>query len=430
MTGPSSVFVATNDLAGQTRGRAVPLSSHDRVLATGTGWVPADLGLNAFGEIAPGIPFGATGDLRLMPDPTTGVTIPGDCDRPGLQLYLADQTLLDGSPWECCPRTFLRRALDDLHTHTGLSVIASFEHEFMLDVPPAEAFTLRRYRNAEPFGSELLSLLEDTGLEPANWLPEYGTDQFEITVAPTSGLAAADRAVLLRELVRDLATRRGHNVTFTPIAAAGATGNGVHIHLSLQDESGLPVLYAPGRPGSLSGLGAQFAAGVLRHAAALSSLTAPSPISFLRLKPHRWSTGGVFLGERNREALVRISPTCTIGGQTSAGQFNLEYRAADATANPWIALGALIRAGLEGITSSYAEPTVWPENTSEDELAGVPALPASLTEALTALEADDAVRAWFAPDLLSTYLAVKRFEIDTLEPLSADERIERIRHVY
>lgn len=430
MTGPSSVFVATNDLAGQTRGRAVPASSHAQVLATGTGWVPANLGLNAFGEIAPQIPFGAAGDLRLMPDPATGVTIPGDSDRPGLQLYLADQTLLDGSPWECCPRNFLRQAIDDLRTRTGLSVIASFEHEFMLDVQPAEAFTLRRYRNAEPFGSELLTLLEETGLQPENWLPEYGADQFEITVAPTDGLAAADRAVVLRELVRDLASRRGHRATFTPIATPGATGNGVHLHLSLQDESGSPVLYAQDRPGSLSALGAQFAAGILRHAASLCSLTAPSPISFLRLKPHRWSTGGIFLGERNREALVRISPVCAIGGQNPAAQFNLEYRAADATANPWIALGALIRAGLEGITKFYAEPTVWPENTSDDDLAGVPALPTCLTEALAALETDETMRAWLAPDLLSTYLAVKRHEINTLEFLSADERIERIRNVY
>lgn len=430
MTGPSSVFVATNDLAGQTRGRAVPMSSHDKVLATGTGWVPANLGVTAFGSIAPGIPFGSTGDLRLLPDPSTGVDVPGDDQRPGLRLYLADQTELDGSPWTCCPRTFLRTALDDLRNSTGLTVVATFEHEFMLNVPAAAPFSLQRYRNAEPFGSDLLALLESTGLQPENWLAEYGEDQFEITLAPAGGLAAADRAVLLRELVRDLAIRRGHRATFTPIAQSGLTGNGVHIHLSLQDAQLRPVMYAPERAGSLSTVGARFAAGILRHAAAVSALTAPSPISFLRLKPHRWSVGGVFLGDRNREALVRISPTTSIGGQSQAGQFNLEYRAADATANPWLALGALVRAGLEGITRDYAEPTVWPETTTEAELESAPQLPESLPKALAALDTDEIVQAWFAADLLTTYLAVKRFEIASVEDLTEDERLQRVCDVY
>ena len=430
LTGPSSVFVATHDLAGQTRGRAVPMSSHDKVLTTGTGWVPANLGITAFGSIAPGIPFGSTGDLRLMPDKATQIEMPGDDHRPGMLLYLADQTELDGSPWDCCPRTFLRRALDDLRTSTGLDVVASFEHEFMLDVVAAAPFSLQRHRVAEPFGSDLLTLLESTGLQPENWLAEYGAGQFEVTVAPASGLTAADRAVLLRDLVRDLAVRHGHHATFAPVSEPGATGNGVHIHLSLQDGQGRPVLYEPDRAGSLSAVGAQFSAGILRHAAAVSAFTASSPISFLRLKPHRWSVGGVFLGERNREALVRISPTTTVGGQSEGTQFNLEYRAADATANPWIALGVLVRAGLEGITGGYPEPTVWPESATETELDGVPALPESLSDALAAVEADDAVRSWFHPDLLTTYLAVKRSEIAAVADLSEAEQVARVRDVY
>ncbi|MEU6711435.1 glutamine synthetase family protein [Nonomuraea sp. NPDC046802] len=427
----ATVFVATCDLAGQVRGRAVPSSDHGSVLRTGTGWVPADLAISAFGPIAPDNVFGSRGDLRLIPDPATGVDIPADGEVAGLRLYLADQTLPDGDPWPCCPRTFLRGAIEDLRERTGLEVVASLEHEFVLGgLPASPPFSLRRFREAEPFGSDLVRLLERAGLEPETWLPEYGDGQFEITLRPGAAMVAADRAVLLKELVRDLARRRGLPVSFSPLLSSDGVGNGVHVHLSLRDAEGRPVLFDPSRPGGLSALGARFSAGILRHAPALTAWTAPSPVSFLRLTPHRWSAGGVFLAERNRESLLRICPTTQLGGADPAAQYNLEYRAADATANPWLALGVLIRAGLEGLTRAYDEPAVWPEDTDESALAGVPALPSSLEEALDALESDDVVRAWFDPRLLATHLSVKRSELAQLDGLDDAARIRKVSDVY
>ncbi|MFC9239997.1 glutamine synthetase [Streptomyces decoyicus] len=424
-------FVATCDLAGQVRGRAMPSDDQAGVLRTGTGWVPANLAISSFGAIAPGHVFGSTGDLRLVPDPATGVDIPADGNRPGMRLYLADQTLPDGEPWPCCPRTFLRHALEELRERTGLEVTASVEHEFMLGgLPRSHPFALQRLRDAEPFGSDLVRLLGQAGLEPENWLPEFGDGQFEITVRPSDALTAADRAVLLRELVHDLARRRGLPVTFAPIPDPAGVGNGVHIHLSLRDAAGRPVLHDPARPGGLSALGARFSAGILRHARALTAWTAPSPVSFLRLTPDRWSTGGVFLAERNREALLRICPTSRIGGGDPATQFNLEYRAADSTANPWLVLAVLVRAGLEGLTRGYDEPVVWPEDTKESDLAEVAALPRSLEEALAALEADDIVRSWFDPRLLATQLSVKRYELAQLEGLDNEARARKVSDVY
>ncbi|MDI3404082.1 type I glutamate--ammonia ligase [Streptomyces cavernicola] len=436
MSDAATVFVATCDLSGQVRGRAVPHTDEEDVLRTGTGWVPANLGITSFGPIAPGTAFGSTGDLRLLPDEATRTDIPADPDagKPGLRLYLADQTRLDGEPWACCPRTFLRTALDELRETTGLSVTASFEHEFTLEgLPATRPFSLQRLRAAEPFGSDLLALLDAAGLRPENWLPEYGDDQFEITLRPADALTAADRAVLLRELVRDLAGRRGLRAGFAPLPDPAGSGNGVHIHLSLQDADGRPVLHDPARPGSLSAPGARFAAGILRHARALTAWTAPSPTSYLRLTPHRWSVGGVFLAERNREALLRICPTSRLGGGEQGRQFNLEYRAADATANPWLALGVLVRAGLAGLSGSaadYPQPVVWPENADESELADVPALPGTLPEALQALEADKVACSWFDPDLLTTHLAVRHHELDRLDGLDDAARARETARVH
>src|SRR5207302_1113239 len=128
-----------------------------------------------------------------------------------------------------------------------------------------------------------------------------------------------------------------------------APGNGAHIHFSLLDASGAPLLFDGARPGCLSELAERFAAGILLHADALCALCAPSPCSALRLAPHHWSAGAVCVGQRNREALLRIPPLLSLTGADEAAQMRLEYRAADAAANPYLALGALVCAGLDGL---------------------------------------------------------------------------------
>lgn len=430
MSDSPTVFIATADLAGQVRGRSVPASSQESALRSGVGWVPADLALTAFGSLAPNV-FGSKGDLRLMPDPTTRVDVPGRDGEPPVGVLLADQVELDGTAWACCPRTFARDALDALREATGLEVVASFEHEFMdLDLHGGAPFSFVRHRQAEPFGSELVTLLETVGLEPENWLPEYGAGQFEITLEPTDALTAADRAVLLKELVRDLARRRGRRVTFAPLVDPDGSGNGVHVHLSLRDREGRPALHDPSASDGLSDLGRRFSAGILTHARALLAFTAPSPTSYLRLTPHRWSAGGVFLAERNREALLRICPTSPLCGRAIEDQYNLEFRAADATANPWLVIGLLVRAGLRGIEHSYEPAHVWPESVTEAELTSVPTLPASLDEALDDLKADDVVTGWLHPDLLDTHLAVKRSELDAVADLTEAQRCVRVADVY
>ncbi|AMB39144.1 glutamine synthetase [Arthrobacter sp. TES] len=427
------IFVATCDLAGQVRGRGAPYEAYDSVLRSGLGWVPANLGISAFGGIPPGSAFGSTGDLRLIPDEATEITIPSDSYGTGLKLLLADQAQPDGSEWDCCPRTFLRKAVNDFREQTGLRIIATFEHEFVLEgLPPSAPFSLRRHRDADPFGTDLLRLLTNCGLAPENWLPEFGANQFEITVEPSDPLTAADRAVLLRELVRDLAIRRGLRASFAPLQEPNGTGTGVHVHISLVDDGGNPVMFDASRPGRLSEVGSRFGAGILRHAEALTAWTAPSPVSFLRLSPNRWSVGGIFLAERNREALLRICPTSSAGGSAPDHQFNLEYRAADATANPWLTLGVLLRAGLAGIVGGdeYPAPEIIPEDAGPAELMDVPLLPRTLDDALLALEKDQTARSWFHPDLLTTFLAVKRYEVAQLASLNDAARIKAVADVY
>jgi glutamine synthetase len=424
------------DLGAIVRGRSLPASELDGQCESGVGWVPANHALTPIGSLAEPNPFGSTGDLRLLPDLDTHVRVPAPAGESALEFVLCDIAETDGRPWECCPRSFLRRGLEQLDAQLGLRLVASFEHEFQLlgDAPGALPFSLEAQRRAEPFPSEVIGALQEAGVAPERFLAEYAAHQFEIPVEPAEGLAAADRAVVLREVVREVARRGGVRASFAPLLDPAEAGNGVHIHLSLLDGDGRPALYDPSRPACLSELGGRFAAGVLLHAEALCALCAPSPASAARLTPHRWSAGAVCLARQNREALLRIPPLVASSGEHGS-QMRLEYRGADATANPYLALGAIVRAGLDGVRSQLAAAPILegdPARLEDAEAARwrVGALPASLADALQALARDETARGWMTPLLYDAYLAVKRAEIDAAANLDLDEVCRRYAAIY
>jgi glutamine synthetase len=425
------------DLGAIVRGRSLPASELAAYLRSGVGWVPANHSLTPLGALAEPNPFGSTGDLRLLPDPDTNVRVEQSAGVEALEFVLCDIVETDGTPWECCPRRFLRDALAELQDELGVRVQASFEHEFQLlsDEPPALAFSLEAQRRAGAFPLAVMGALLEAGVRPERFMAEFGAHQFEIPVQSAEGLAAADRAVVLREVVREVARREGTRASFAPLLDPAGPGNGVHIHLSLLDREGHPALYAPDRPACLSELGGGFAAGILLHARALSALSASSPASSARLQPHHWSAGAVCLARQNREALLRIPPLVALGGDQPDAQMRLEYRGADATANPYLALGAIVRAGLDGVRRELPAPPVLdrdPALLDEQEASAyrVGGLPASLEDSLQALAKDDTARSWMTPLLYDAFLCVKRAEIESTADLDPGEVYRRYAEIY
>lgn len=433
----SLVALVCCDLGAVVRGRAVPAAELEAHLETGVGWVPANQAITPLGHVAEPNPFGSVGDLRLLPDAGTRARVPGAEDQEPLDLLLCDIAGTAGEPWPACPRTLLRQVLDRLAREHGLTVWTAFEHEFQLDLPgaPAPPFGLDALRRAEPFPTRVMAALEDAGAEPERIFGEFAAHQFEIPVAPAEGLAGADRAVVFREVVRECARRQGLRACFSPLTDPEDAGNGVHIHISLRDGAGRPVLADPHRPGGLSGLGGSFAAGVLAHARALTALTAPSPVSHARLRPHRWSAGAVCLAGSNREALLRVPEPVTIGGGDAAGQVRIEYRAADGAANPHLALAAVLAAGMAGLGEQLPAPAVLDRDPSELDAAeasrfGVDGLPRSLQEALAELERDAVLTGALPPLLLAAHLSVKRGELQAIEGLDEQQACARYAGVY
>jgi glutamine synthetase len=417
MTDSPLAFIATNDLVAITRGRALPLA--EMSATAGVGWVPADLAINAFGDLIEPNPFGALGDLRLVPDMTSRSSLPSPSGQ--IEMFLADQTLPDGTPWECCPRSFLKSAVRRLADDHNLSIMATFEHEFALVDPLGEpegpgAFTLAGLISGEPLGFEARQALSAAGINWENWLPEFGPGQFEITVAPDPALRAADVAVLTREIIRTVASLHGRRASFAPLLHPDASGNGVHVHLSLW-EDGAPVTYDPNGQAGLSAIALSASAGILDHAAAMMMWTAPSHVSALRLTPHRWSAAGSFVGLHNREALVRVPAVPP--GSDPARAYNLEYRAADATANPYLVLAVLVHAMCDGLDRHLSLESVMTGHIDEEEYTS---LPVDLACAIAAFDKDEVAREWFPTDLIETALAVRQGEWETVKELDLPGR--------
>ena len=417
MTLGELVFLVWNDFVGLSRTRGVPLAELERRRAKGLGWALAGQSLTPFEEIAAN-PWGPMDEVRQTPDLEARLRVALKPDMPALHIVLCDALKDDGSPWECCTRGFLKKALADLEAETGLVPRIAYEHEFILTgdgIGWAAPFSLDAARRIAPFADMAVAALLAGGVEPETFEPEYGVGQFEVSCAPAAGLAGADRAVFSREIIREAARQCGLRATFTPKAAPDAVGNGCHAHVSLWDEAGRPAAFDPRGPGGLSAIGQHFVAGMQRHLRALLALIAPSPVSYPRLRPHHWSCGYDAVGAHNREAAIRLCPSPETEEPARAAGFNIEIRATDATANPYLALGALLRAGLEGIREELPLPALVdrdPDELGERERRerGIRALPGGLAEALDLFEADGVVRSWFAPVMTEAYTEVKRLE--------------------
>lgn len=428
-------WVLNNDLVAISRGRAVIGYDPVTIPQPTVGWVPADLALDAFGGLVDN-PWGPIGDLRLRPDPSTLVEIDVAPVRlPPFRFVLADCIEVDGRPWPSCPRTILAEAAERLEARFGLRLLAAFEHEFALlrpDVPVP--FSIDAARRAEPLLSTLVGAMTAAGIEPENVLPEFGNNQIELTAAPAIGVAGADRAVTIREIVYETARACGEPITFAPMIGVGAGTNGAHIHFSLLDTDDRPIDGDPRHPTGLSPKARRFAAGVMAHLPALTAITAPSAASYLRLQPHSWSAAYRVLGLANREAALRVPlrprPTYT------NGNLILELRSVDATANPYLALAALISAGMDGLDRRLDLPVsidTDPHGLSECQRhkLGIERLPTSLDAALDALAADDVVGATLATDELSAcWFNLKRAEADRFRSSAPRDIVEAYVRAY
>jgi glutamine synthetase len=402
---------------GLVRAKGVATGRLRARMAAGVGLTRAQQAQNAYDRLASVPGMGPVGEMRLRPDPPTFRVLPY---APRTAAVLADMVGLDGAPEPACPRGFLAR-MERRLVAEGLRLAAGFENEFVLARETADGwepidrtpcFSAMGATIAQDYVDALLDALERQSIEVEGCHAEGGWGQSEIALAPRPGLRAADEQVLARETIRAVALGHGLAASLAPKPFPERAGSGLHVHISLDRRDGGNAFYDPTAPGSLSETGRRFVAGLLAHLPALCAVTAPSAGSYRRLVPRAWAGAWRCWGVDNREAAVRVCSPLTGHEERTA---NVEFKPCDASASPYLALGAIAAAGLDGIERGVEPPApvdVDPATLSERErdARGIARLPASPGEALDALEADDVIRGAMGDALARSFVAVRRSE--------------------
>jgi glutamine synthetase len=390
--GVQFVRLQFNDIHGVTKNVAIPVKELEAALE---GDVVFD------GSCIEGFVRFEEADMYLTPDPNTFALLPTAPGAPVEARLMCDVRNPDGTPFEGCPRTTLRRALDEVRT-SGFDAQARAELEFFLfehsaDGQPTTSTTdTGSYFDLSPIDRgdiarrDVTLALEEMGIRVEATHHEVSPGQHEIDLAPTDLLSLADAVATARVVAKTVAARHGLHATFMPKPLLDRDGSGLHIAQFLTVE-GINAFAAADRPFGLSEVGLAYVGGLLDHARGFTAIANPTVNSYKRLVPGYDAPSYVSWSKRAKSSLVRVTADRN-------GDARVELRSPDPSCNPYLAFACVVKAGLDGVRRKLVpgDPVdVNVSTISDDERAdlGVEQLPASLQEAVAALDADGVVRA-------------------------------------
>ncbi|MDQ6673344.1 MAG: glutamine synthetase family protein [Chloroflexota bacterium] len=427
-----------SDFTGVQRGKITSVDDLGNRLSHGINLTKAQMAFTLLDTIVDIKGMQPVGELRMLPAPETFTILPW---APTHASMCADLVEKNGSRYAACPRSWLKEIVARAGDR-GYRIQAAFEPEFYLGHKNPET---GRWEPADSSGiyaetgfdlhskflTDLTRTVRGMGMLPEMVYHEGGPGQQEISIHHSPALRAADNQMKLRSAVRGVALQHGHYASFAPKPFPWTFGSGAHVHLSIWDTaSNRNLMYDPGAEETFSRLGRFFVGGILRHLPALIALTCPSYNSYRRLQPRSWSTSSICWGYDNRQAAVRAaSPFWGREAETA----NIEIKAVDGSSNPYLALGGIIAAGLDGIEHEIdpGEPLpVDPSDLSdaEREQRGIRDVPSSLRAAVGEFAADPLYKQLMPELMWRAYQQVKLAECDGFE--GQDEAFEIDRHFY
>jgi glutamine synthetase len=425
------------DNDGVIRGKSSGMASLKDRLETGIGLTVAMQAFTLLDHLASVDGMGPVGEIRLVPDPTTFTIAPY---APHTGTVLVDMETLDGKPYAADGRAFLKRMVARAAQDHDLSLVAAFEPEWSLahkegdqftPIDDSGCFTPTGMNMAAPVIDDVIAALESQGMTVEQYYAELGWGQQELSIRHAPALQAADHHIIYRETVRGIALKHGLYASFAPKPWSDQAGNGCHLHFSgWNREQSVNRFYEAGGEYSLSPFARQFMAGILDHLPALVALTCASVNSYRRLQPQMWASAYRAWGPDNREGALRVASP--FAGH-EAESTNVELKSSDSSANPYVGLGGVIAAGLDGIERRLALPppaTVDPHTLGENERKkiGADRLPTSLKDAIQNLKQDDTLLDAMGERLATSYIAVKELDIDAFA--AADDAFEFRQHIY
>lgn len=400
--------------------------------------------------VVAGCDLDPVGEITLKGDMSTLTPIPY---APGHARVMGDM-FHEGKVWGNCPRGFLKKMINSLQKE-GLKVKASFENEFYLlkhdneenrdnkngkDNKNNSNNVLIQTSDFTPFAStysmdlnhevisDIVEALIAQNITVEQYYPESGPGQHEITVGYSDALQAASNQIIFRETVKAIASQYGFCASFLPKVFQDKAGSGCHLHLSLwQDDEN--ILHDPEAKYGLSEIGKQFIAGILHHLPSLMAITTPIPRSYRRIRPQMWSGAFQVWGFNNREAAIRVIK------EDDSKIKHFELKTVDASSNPYLALGVVLAAGLDGIREKMTlkkpvqqDPATF--SMVEMDNLGVKPLPSNMEEALEKLEKNGVILNAMGMDLSKSYLAVKKAEYEALKKLPSGKEVSLLLEKY
>ena len=373
-------------------------------------------------------------DFAIKPDLDTLRPVPW---QPEVAWCLGEAWTLDGADhFPSCPRALLQRVVD-AYAARGLEPIVAPELEFFLaERDPSAPNGLRRYVDelsrvytvgavSDPREIVLRMLLwcDELGLQAFAANHEFMNSQYEINVKHSGALDAADRAFMLKAAVKEIAVREGLLATFMGRPFADQGGSGFHLHLSLDGEDGRNAFADEGGPDGLSPLAAQFIAGVIEHAPGLQALLGPTINAYKRILPDSLAPTHANWGHDNRTAFCRVP-------NERGSRARVEIRTADGSACPHLITAALLLAGLDGI-----ERELDAARSGRRRRLSARRRPRRLDAPLRPRGRSRRARGGHGADdklgaqLVSTFLAMKRFEVERFDEAVGELDVETVSRV-
>jgi glutamine synthetase len=403
------------DLHGVSKAKAVPLAHLGQMFA----------GSELFtGAALDGVPQEVSdNEVAAVPDPSTCTVLPW---QPEVAWFASDLHL-QGEPFTACSRNILQRVRAEAAS-MGYRFNLGIETEFFVlkrdadgravpfsdrDTLEKPAYDVRGLLDNLPWLDELVGAMNQLGWGVYSFDHEDGPGQFETDFDYADALTMADRLTFFKLMAKEIAHRHGLIASFMPKPFGDRTGSGAHYNMSLADVTTGQNLFLSesGAPGTVSRLADHFIAGILRHAAAICAVIAPTVNSYKRLVAQgsmsgfTWAPVFICYGNNNRTNMLRIpSP----GGR-------VECRAADISCNPYLGSAMILAAGLEGIREQFdpGEPNlVNAYSLTADQLAerGIGMLPRTLAQAIEAFAMDPLSKKVFGDAMFDAYVTYKRQE--------------------
>ena len=369
-------------------------------------------------------------DLVLWPDPDTATVLPWRPTEGRVIRMYCDITLPNGKPFEGNCRGYLQSVVKRARA-MGLTCNVGCECEFYLfetdengnptripldmggyfDIPPLD--------KGENIRREICFAIEEMGLHPEHSHHESGHGQNEIDCHHAGPLKTADNVMMFKQIVRAIAMRSGIHASFLPKPLPDQAGSGLHINLSLYLD-GKNLFEGDIAPDSIAG---SFMAGVLAHSRELTVFTNPLPNSYQRFGCDE-APRYVSWSRQNRSQLVRIP-------QVKGDNCRMELRSPDPACNPYLAIGLVLAAGLDGIEHRMVlQPPVNKNlfRPGEAEGLGLEMLPATLEEAVAIAEESDFLHKVLPEELSRRYFAEERARCEALRAAADPAEYERIHY--